>query len=501
MICPRWTPRATATLANLGGSSRQASSRRILFPCRGSESKRGFSTSRGRDEDGFADRLFCETPQSFNASQQSPSFGSTTGQAPSRARPATANSSSVDRRPRHKSKIDGHRPSWIGRGGGDAQSESRRAPRQDWPHLRRREREGRQGQEEDKRAGNAALAIPKVMFPPHRNVQNPKGTTDSSRVMLVLDGLSVNLNATDFYRITPTDLSDWQSVITKVQQQRNPDTFEPLGRYLVTFSNGVAAASYRDRLVRLHKLNSFKLRSASGLWESSVPSSLKVSLASPSGSGSGSAAAAAVTETSDAAISNVPSTESVIDLVNTFTLAPGSQAVLPVQRKKVALTRPWAKRLAGLVESLGYGERPSVLMVDIYPPTLTAEELHRFIRRDDQNRGLRWHVSVPQHLKTHSPEQGSAKAKAKVADDNGETKERERDEAAPNKQQHNPSFTLNDHETWEKLKGRFVLACADEAEARRFQQSWNHRALTTLRPRPARLQSEYSSTALPLAAT
>jgi hypothetical protein len=33
--------------------------------------------------------------------------------------------------------------------------------------------------------------------------------------MLVIDGLSPNLSATDFYRITPNDLSDWQSVIRK----------------------------------------------------------------------------------------------------------------------------------------------------------------------------------------------------------------------------------------------------------------------------------------------
>ncbi|UKZ74258.1 hypothetical protein TrVFT333_001920 [Trichoderma virens FT-333] len=147
--------------------------------------------------------------------------------------------------------------------------------------------------------------------------------------MLIIDGLSPNLNATDFYRIAPNDLSNWQSAIKKVQQQRKVDTLEPLGRYWVTFSTGQAAASYRDRLVRLHKLNGFKLRSASGLWESSVPSSLKVSLASPP---AGPAAAAA--ETSDAVTSDTPGTETLVDLVNTFTIAPGSQAILPMQRKR-----------------------------------------------------------------------------------------------------------------------------------------------------------------------
>lgn len=255
------------------------------------------------------------------------------------------------------------------------------------------------------------------------------------------------------------------------------DTLEPLGRYWVTFSSGEAAASYRDRLVRLHKLNGFKLRSASGLWESSVPSSLKVSLASPS------AAAAAAAETSDALTSDTPSTETLVDLVNTFTIAPGSQAILSIQRRKVSLLRPWTDRLVGLVENLGYGERPPTLMVDIYPPTLTAQEFHQFIRRDGQNRGLRWQVSLPQHLKTSGSERGSAKTNITREiswDDEVDEQEGEEDK------QRNTPFRRNDRETLEKLKGRFILACADETEARRFQQSWNRRTLTTTQPEPAR---------------
>lgn len=296
--------------------------------------------------------------------------------------------------------------------------------------------------------------------------------------MLIIDGMSPNLNAADFYRISPNDLSDWQSVIKKVQQQRKVDTLEPLGRYWVTFSSGEAAASYRDRLVRLHKLNGFKLRSASGLWESSVPSSLKVSLASPSA-----AAAAAAAETSDALTSDTRSTETLVDLVNTFTIAPGSQAILPIRRSKVSLLWPWTNRLAGLVENLGYGERPPTLMVDIYPPTLTAQELHQFIRRDGQNRGLRWQVSLPQHLRTSGSERGSAKMNSTREvgwEDEVDEQEEEEDK------QRNPSFRRNDRETLEKLKGRFILACADETEARRFQQSWNRRTLTTTQPEPAR---------------
>ncbi|KAL7788721.1 hypothetical protein V8C37DRAFT_387837 [Trichoderma ceciliae] len=479
MICPRWTPRTTATLACLSGSSRQgSSSRQIPVRYGDSELKRGFSTSRGDDEDGSAGPPSREPPQPFHNAQQ-PSSRPTQTFFPllrRRTRPATAGDTSMDW---PKSSTDRPPRYWTGRGGSDAESESSATSPRGWLQLRRRARGGRQG---DEGVGNAALAISKLMFPPRQNVQNPQGTKDSSQIMLVIDGLSPNLSATDFYRLTPNDLSDWQSAIRKVQLQRNPHTLEPLGRYLVTFSTAQAAATYRDRLVQLHKLNGFKLRSASGLWESSVPLSLKVSLASASAAAS--AASAAATEARDEAVSDVPTTEGVADLVDTFTIAPGSQAVLPVQRKRVLLLRPWAKRLAGLVENLGYGERPSILMVEIYPPTLTAEELHRFIRRDGRNRGLGWRVSIPLHLKMNSPEQGFAKVRGKEAYKR-EMDKHNHDEVALDKRQ-SPSFTLNDRETWEKLKGRFVFACADEAEARRFQQSWNHRALITLGPQPAR---------------
>lgn len=315
-------------------------------------------------------------------------------------------------------------------------------------------------------------------------------------MMLVIDGLSSNLNAADFYRIAPNDLSNWQSVIKKVQMQRTPDSFEPLGRYLLTFGSAQAAASYRDRLVRLHKLNGFKLRSASGLWESSVPAALKVSLTSPSAAAAANAAANAATVTntindaiassSSSSSSDLPSnTESVVDLANSFTIAPGSLETLPVQRRKVTLARPWAKRLAGMVENLGFGEVPHVLMLEVYPPTLSAGELHQFIRQDGESRGLRWPISVPQHLKMNSTEQAPTRTRGTSKRDADEDEEDKDDETASNKQP-SPSFKLNDRDTEEKLKGRFVLACTDGAEARRFQQSWNNRALTTLRPQPAR---------------
>ncbi|PNP49434.1 hypothetical protein THARTR1_09756 [Trichoderma harzianum] len=428
MICPRWTPRATATLANLGDSSRQCSSRHVLRPSKDAASRprRGFSTVGGSGGDGGSDSPPRKTSQSLNSTQRTSPRPTASHPLPRQRTwtPAASTASALDRRSRNQPNT----------------GEARR---------------------------------PRNPFSRRQSIQNPRGSKESSLVMLIIDGMSPNLNAADFYRITPNDLSDWQSAIKKVQQQRKVDTLEPLGRYWVTFGSGEAAASYRDRLVRLHKLNGFKLQSASGLWESSVPSSLKVSLATPS----------AAAETSDALTSDTPSTETLVDIVNTFTIAPGSQAILPIQRRKVSLLRPWTNRLAGLVENLGYGERPPTLMVDIYPPTLTAQELHQFIRRDGQTRGLRWQVSLPQHLKTSGSQRGSAKTT--VTRETGWNDEVDAQEGGEDKQR-SPFFWRSDRETLEKLKGRFVLACADETEARRFQQSWNCRTLTTTQPEPAR---------------
>lgn len=191
MISPRWTPRATATLANLRGSSRQ-----IPCPCR-----RSFGTNRNNDpKDGFG----------FETNRRRTSSRSTAEGQPPHYRPRLdtgSNAPRVDWRPR-RPRTDSRRND----GDGDAKSSSGDY----WPQLQRRERAKRRTGDGDG-AANAALAIPKPtsIFTPRHNVQNPRGTKDSSLVMLVIDGLSSNLNAADFYRIAPNDLSNWQSVIKK----------------------------------------------------------------------------------------------------------------------------------------------------------------------------------------------------------------------------------------------------------------------------------------------
>ncbi|KND93237.1 hypothetical protein TOPH_02184 [Tolypocladium ophioglossoides CBS 100239] len=256
-------------------------------------------------------------------------------------------------------------------------------------------------------------------------------TKTDSRLMLILHGLSPNLNPSDFYRLAPNDLSSWHSVIKKVQQQRNPTTLEPLGRYHISFSTASAASSYRDRLLRLHRLSRHKLRSPNGLWESSVPPFLKSCSGEP------------------------PTAE-----LDAFAVLPGSQPAVDVDRWRVSARNSWAKALGDVVHKFDYGEKPPVVLLHVYPPTLTAEDVFRFIREDGVARGCRWKVCPPHHLK---PETRAAKDTV-----DGD------DAAAAQK----PSFGYKDFDTLEKQQSRFVVVCATEAEARRFHRHWNQRNLT-----------------------
>ncbi|KAK2591101.1 hypothetical protein QQS21_011212 [Conoideocrella luteorostrata] len=249
--------------------------------------------------------------------------------------------------------------------------------------------------------------------------------------MLILQELSPNLNASDFYRLAPSDLSSWQSVIKKVQQQRNPTTLEPLGRYHISFSTATAAISYRDRLLRLHKLAHHKLDTSNGLWESSVPAHLR----SPAG--------------------DDPASE-----LEGFTVTSGSAKTIEVQRRRVSLKHKWTKHLKEIVEKFEYGDKPPIVLVQIYPPTVMAGEFGRLVREDGISRGCEWKMCEPQELQ--QPIWG---ARDQVADVGNEIN----------------SGTMEIQQkminTQEKLKCQFVMICADDAEARRFHRHWNQRPL------------------------
>lgn len=237
MICPRWTPRATATLANLGGSSRQCSSRHVLRPSKDATSRPrcGFSTIGGGNGEGNSDSPPREPLQSLNNTQRTsprPTAASTTGSTsnplPRRRTwtPATsaAGATGLDRRLRDQpNNGEARRPRVGGRdqGGSNVEDESQDTPHLEWPQLQRRAREGKQYGH----AWNSGITVPKNPFSRRQSIQNPRGAKEASFVMLIIDGMSPNLNAADFYRITPNDLSDWKSVIKKGYYYYSPPLF------------------------------------------------------------------------------------------------------------------------------------------------------------------------------------------------------------------------------------------------------------------------------------
>ncbi|KAF4513246.1 hypothetical protein G6O67_000544 [Ophiocordyceps sinensis] len=258
----------------------------------------------------------------------------------------------------------------------------------------------------------------------HEADDGVKAKTDP-RLMLVLHGLSPNLNPSDFYRLGSDQDWSWQRVIKKVQQQRHRDTLEPLGCYQVSFDSAAAAAAYRDTLDRLHRLSRHKLLSPTGLWESCVPLFLR----------------------SPTAVS--PAAE-----LAGFTLVAASQPAVNFERKRVKGKQPWSTRLLARVAPFaGPGERPPVVLLHVYPPTLDAPVLSRFIEADGAARGCPWRVSNIKHL-----------------------------EAGLETPSHLPrtTSTVAKHfRTLEKQKSRFVVVCATDAEARRFHRRWNQLTLTT----------------------
>ncbi|KAG5938835.1 hypothetical protein E4U60_001161 [Claviceps pazoutovae] len=261
-------------------------------------------------------------------------------------------------------------------------------------------------------------------------------------LMLVLKGLSPSLNASDFYRLAPSDLLSWQTVITKIQQQRDPTTLEPNGQYNISFGNPIAAISYHDRLLRLHRLSHHRLENVHGLWESTVPTHLQ--------SGAN---------------------DDPVSELEAFTVTSGSASETSVEmsRRRVGVTHKWQKGLEEMTRRLGYGEKPPVVLVRVYPPNLTAWELEREIREDGVARGCAWEVSPPQDLDESlqsASASGSSNAprKAEMGGDDGA-----KDQI--------PYSARKAMQAQKYSQGRFVVACANDAEARRFQRRWNQSML------------------------
>lgn len=116
--------------------------------------------------------------------------------------------------------------------------------------------------------------------------------------------------------------------------------------------------------------------------------------------------------------------------VDRLTIASPSQADLPITHARTSVRYPWARNLTTLVEPLGYGPRPSVVLVDVSPGGLGAKDLQHFITQDGWQRDLAWSVSEPIPVDT------------------------------------------------KKTRNRFVIACETEWEARRFHRHWNQQSVT-----------------------
>ena len=125
-----------------------------------------------------------------------------------------------------------------------------------------------------------------------------------------------------------------------------------------------------------------------------------------------------------------------------FTVVPGSLERVDVVRRRVTLANRWAKNLSEVVAPLGYGDKPPVVLLRAYPPSLEAADIAAFIEDSGRERMCSWKVSKPQELAAAT--------------------------------QHG---TRRGHEAAE-MKSRFVIACADESEARRFHRQWNAKTVT-----------------------
>ncbi|KAG6096427.1 hypothetical protein E4U31_005459, partial [Claviceps sp. LM219 group G6] len=241
------------------------------------------------------------------------------------------------------------------------------------------------------------------------------------------------------------------------QQQRDPTTLEPNGQYNISFGNPIAAISYHDRLLRLHRLSHHRLENAHGLWESTVPTHLQ--------SGAN---------------------DDPVSELEAFTVTSGSASKTSVEmtRRRVGVTHKWQKGLEEMTRRLGYGEKPPVVLVRVYPPNLTAWELERGIREDGVARGCAWEVSPPQDLDQSlqsASASSNASRKAEMGGDDGV-----KDQI--------PYSARKAMQAQKYSQGRFIVACANDAEARRFQRRWNQSML----PAGKNMMMESRNTAFPL---
>ncbi|KAF4978525.1 hypothetical protein FZEAL_5109 [Fusarium zealandicum] len=254
--------------------------------------------------------------------------------------------------------------------------------------------------------------------------QEFKKPSDRTNHMLIVEGLPTSLRSSDFQRLASKDLSNWSNIVNDVQQERDPWTLEPLGTYRISFSSASAAELYQAKIARLLRLAQIKLHSATGLWTTEVPASMR---------GDGNLA----------------------EELASFTLAPGSYPdALHYHRSRVKGKWPWQRLMDVIIDRSGFRVSPAAVFLQLRHATVSAAELKTLIDEDGVERNHPWSVSTPYHLveTLQEDQRRLTKNSTRVA-------------------------LPDDLSFRQKLDTRFVLVCKAPDVAWRFIRSWNQRTL------------------------
>ncbi|KAF5625237.1 hypothetical protein F52700_9140 [Fusarium sp. NRRL 52700] len=244
-----------------------------------------------------------------------------------------------------------------------------------------------------------------------------------SRRMLVIEGLPTSLVATDFHRLAPDTLAGWTSVITNVQQERDPWTMEPLGTYCITFPSSGAADIYRDRVERILRLAQAKMRNNIGLWATNVNPVLINKKTNPEVE------------------------------VKRFTLLPGSYPSQPRIKRTRVRKMAWQQVMDRIIKKSVHTRNPSHVLLELPQASFSASELKAIIKQDGVESGHDWQMDVFSLRETMDFEKGFPTNTRRV-----------------------PLFRSSP-EFRHKLDSRFVLTCANPEVAWRFIRTWNQRIL------------------------
>lgn len=128
--------------------------------------------------------------------------------------------------------------------------------------------------------------------------------------------------------------------------------------------------------------------------------------------------------------------------------------------------------------------QPPIVLLDVYPPRLTLDQLKELMKLDEQKRGDYW--KTEKVIDLNSLQQGETTgmkddSHAKRADEEQETEseeddsqEKEGDQESANRPMDKPRISARS----ETLKGRFLLSFEFDMDAARFHRHWSGRTLS-----------------------